>query len=606
MATITSTTRCAAARSPFSRSAISQSRVPSLRVTSSRAAAADAAAALYRDPARSMQTIGITGTNGKTTTATLLRWILERDHRACAFLGTLGYSVAGRELPAPNTTPDSVMLQGFFRELLDAGVRYCSMEVSSIALEQDRVRGVPFAAAIFTNLTHDHLDYHKTFDNHLRAKKRLFDALEPNAIAVGNAQDPATAKVLADTKGRRVLYGIDGAAFPAGPRGDRANLCVPISTEWISSCARRISRGRGRSSFKVSSPLLGNHNVQNVLAAASAALALGVAPESIVAAIETMGMVQGRLEAGRRRQAVPEFSSTMRTPPTGSSGSRDAPPAHAPPPHCGVRLRRRPRPREAPEDGFRRAADRRLGRRHERQSAPEKAESIANDILSRAWTRSRECHRRARPAPRDPTARSRRPHTGDVILIAGKARDVSDRRRCHLSPSTTARRTRGDRVRRPARLQIRRMDGGAARRGPPKGRRAPRGPRLIVAASPTRARSSRDPYSVALRGARFDGNAYALDCALAQGAAAALVETGRAPSEAQLSDEGLAGPRRSSPTETSPQRAPRHSAANYRRAFAIPVIGIGGATGKTTLQGYRGPPSLRASASTVASEEILQ
>jgi UDP-N-acetylmuramoyl-L-alanyl-D-glutamate--2,6-diaminopimelate ligase len=398
-------------------------RVPSLRVTSSRAAAADAAAALYRDPARSMQTIGITGTNGKTTTATLLRWILERDHRACAFLGTLGYSVAGRELPAPNTTPDSVMLQGFFRELLDAGVRYCSMEVSSIALEQDRVRGVPFAAAIFTNLTHDHLDYHKTFDNYLRAKKRLFDALEPNAIAVGNAQDPATAKVLADTKGRRVLYGIDGAAFPAGPPEVIARI-LRSDLDGVDFLLRAPNlAGQGAIELKVSSPLLGNHNVQNVLAAASAALALGVAPESIVAAIETMGMVQGRLErvdGGKPFRVFVDYAHTpdglQRVLETlrpltrrrlivvfGCGGDRD-------------RAKR-------PKMGFvaQQIADSVVVTSDNPRS--EKAESIANDILAgldkTKGNVTVELDRRRAIHGAIQTA-----HTGDVILIAGKGHET--------------------------------------------------------------------------------------------------------------------------------------------------------------------------------------
>jgi UDP-N-acetylmuramoyl-L-alanyl-D-glutamate--2,6-diaminopimelate ligase len=288
-------------------------QVPGICVSSPRAAAADAAAALYREPALSMRTIGVTGTNGKTTTATLLRWILEKDHRACAFLGTLGYSLAGKELPAPNTTPDAVTLQGFFRELLDAGVRYCSMEVSSIALDQDRVRGVPFAAAVFTNLTHDHLDYHKTVDNYRAAKKKLFDDLDSNAVAIGNAQDPATTAVLAGTKARKVLYGIDGAPFPAGAPEVMARI-LRADLDGVDFLLRAPNlAGQGAVEVKISSPLLGEHNVQNALAAASAALALGVKVDSVVAGIETLGLVQGRLErvdGGRPFRVFVDYAHT--------------------------------------------------------------------------------------------------------------------------------------------------------------------------------------------------------------------------------------------------------------------------------------------------------
>lgn len=288
-------------------------QVPGICVSSPRAAAADAAAALYREPALSMRTIGTTGTNGKTTVATLLRWILEKDRRACAFLGTLGYSLAGKELPAPNTTPDAVTLQGFFRELLDAGVRYCSMEVSSIALDQDRVRGIPFAAAVFTNLTHDHLDYHKTFERYADAKKKLFDGLDEGAVAVGNAEDPSTERLFSGTRARKVLYGIDGAAYPAGSPQVMARI-LRSDLDGVDFLLRATDLGgQGACEVKVSSPLLGVHNVQNALAAAATALALGVRVESIVSGIETLGLVQGRLErvdGGRPFRVFVDYAHT--------------------------------------------------------------------------------------------------------------------------------------------------------------------------------------------------------------------------------------------------------------------------------------------------------
>lgn len=287
--------------------------VPCLCVTSARAAAADAAAAVFREPAHSMTVVGITGTNGKTTTASLLRFMLERDHRACALLGTISYSLGNRELPAPNTTPDAVSLHSFFRDLLDAGIRYCSMEVSSIALDQERVRGIRFAAGIFTNLTLDHLDYHKTFDHYRNSKKRLFDGLDERAFAIANAQDPESLRMLATTRARRVLYGIDGERFPSGPPHVIARI-LRSDLDGVDFLLRAPNfAGHGAVEVKISSPFLGAHNVQNALAAAAGALALGVSPEAVVAGIEAIGMVPGRLErvdGGRPFRVFVDYAHT--------------------------------------------------------------------------------------------------------------------------------------------------------------------------------------------------------------------------------------------------------------------------------------------------------
>lgn len=288
-------------------------KVPSIWVPSTRVAAADAAAAVFRQPAKSMTVIGVTGTNGKTTTASLLRYILERDHRGCALLGTIGYSIGGRELPAPNTTPDPVSLHSFFRDMLDAGIRYCAMEVSSIALHQERVRGIRFAAAIFTNLTLDHLDYHKTMDQYRAAKKILFDQLDSNAVAIGNAEDPESARILANTRARKVLYGIDGSRFPSGAPHVIARV-LRAEIDGVDFLLRAPNLGgQGAVELKISSPFLGAHNVQNVLAASAAALALGVAPEALVAGIESIGMVPGRLErvdGGRSFRVFVDYAHT--------------------------------------------------------------------------------------------------------------------------------------------------------------------------------------------------------------------------------------------------------------------------------------------------------
>ncbi len=264
--------------------------LPALIVPSARTAAADAAAAVFRDPARSMTAIGVTGTNGKTTTTSLLRWILEKDRRPCGLIGTLGFSGGGRELPTENTTPDAVTLQRHLRFLLDSGIPYCVMEVSSHALEQDRTRGIRFETAVFTNLSSEHLDFHGTMEKYQRAKRRLFVDLDARATAVGNAEDPVTAAMLSGIRAKPMLFGIDGASFPSGAPHVLGRI-LRADLDGVEFLLRAPGVER-----RVRSPLLGHHNVQNTLAAAAAALAVGVSPDAIVEGIETVGLVPGRLE----------------------------------------------------------------------------------------------------------------------------------------------------------------------------------------------------------------------------------------------------------------------------------------------------------------------
>ncbi|MGA1524420.1 MAG: Mur ligase family protein, partial [Planctomycetota bacterium] len=139
-------------------------RVPVFVVEDVRRALADSACHFYENPSAEMDVIGVTGTNGKTTVTHMIRHILETDGRSAGLLGTISYEFGGRRLPAPNTTPDPVRLQGYLREMADRRIEACAMEVSSHALVQERVRGVRFGVGVFLNLTQDHLDYHGTMD----------------------------------------------------------------------------------------------------------------------------------------------------------------------------------------------------------------------------------------------------------------------------------------------------------------------------------------------------------------------------------------------------------------------------------------------------------
>src|SRR5690606_3807836 len=164
--------------------------VPVIVVDDVRRALADAACHFYDHPSASLAVVGVTGTNGKTTVASLVRQCLQADDQTAGLLGTIGYEFGGRQLPATTTTPDAVRLQGYLREMVDRQTRACVMEVSSHALVQQRVRGSSFRVGVFLNLTQDHLDFHGSMEDYAEAKARLFAMLRPGSVAVLNVDSP--------------------------------------------------------------------------------------------------------------------------------------------------------------------------------------------------------------------------------------------------------------------------------------------------------------------------------------------------------------------------------------------------------------------------------
>src|SRR5579862_833511 len=190
-------------------------RATRIVVENARAALADLAAAFYKRPADHLKVVGITGTNGKTTTAFLLKHICESALLRCGLLGTVRYEVGERRLPAPRTTPESLDLQELLHQIRSAGCKAVVMEVSSHALMQERVRHIDFDTAIFTNLTQDHLDYHKTMEAYFEAKTRLFTGLagqqkKRNAKAVINLDDRYGGRLVSQLEGKTpvVTYGM--------------------------------------------------------------------------------------------------------------------------------------------------------------------------------------------------------------------------------------------------------------------------------------------------------------------------------------------------------------------------------------------------------------
>jgi len=273
--------------------------VPQIEVPSVRAAMAPAAAAFYGDPTADLQIVGVTGTNGKTTTAFLVRALLEADRRQTGLLGTVKSVIGGVERPVERTTPEAIDLQRTFREMLDAGDVACSMEVSSHALELHRADAIHFAVAIFTNLTQDHLDFHGTMEEYFLAKRRLFEDGRARH-AVINVDDPYGARLAAETLGALTFAVESEATYRA----------TQVQTS-LAGAEFRVEEPEGV--VELRSPLRGRFNVYNVLGAYAAVRALGVSAETSRAAIETAGHVPGRFEpvdAGQDFAVLVDYAHT--------------------------------------------------------------------------------------------------------------------------------------------------------------------------------------------------------------------------------------------------------------------------------------------------------
>lgn len=257
--------------------------VPWAIVGDARVALAELAATFYRHPSREMRVIGITGTNGKTTTAYLLASIFDAAGVRCGILGTVAYRVGDEQREATRTTPEAPDVQALLREMVDRGCGACAMEVSSHALALHRVDAISFAAGVFTNLTRDHLDFHADMDDYFRAKRRLFEMLPHGAPSLLNVDDPRGA-ALTDAGGRAVTYGINRSAdITTGPLSfSLKGLTFDIRTP--------------RGAVHVQSSLVGRPNVYNILAAVATATALDVPFDAIERGVQLLDGVPGRFQ----------------------------------------------------------------------------------------------------------------------------------------------------------------------------------------------------------------------------------------------------------------------------------------------------------------------
>ena len=266
-------------------------RAAAIEVLNARHALADLSAAYFRQPSHKIKVVGVTGTNGKTTTTFLIKHILDTDFLRCGLIGTVRYVVGERELPATRTTPESADVHELLWQMRSAGCKSCAMEVSSHALALDRVRGVEFDAAVFTNLTQDHLDFHRTMDAYFETKASLFTGLRDQKKKKGRAiinSDDRHGEKLADRLSRDmevITFGVGrDAQFRAGA----------VKMDFGGTTFQLMAVGKN---YLVRMPLIGMFNVYNSLAAIATAHALGVSVRKAVQSLAVAPAVPGRLQA---------------------------------------------------------------------------------------------------------------------------------------------------------------------------------------------------------------------------------------------------------------------------------------------------------------------
>jgi UDP-N-acetylmuramoyl-L-alanyl-D-glutamate--2,6-diaminopimelate ligase len=269
-----------------------------VKTNDSARALGQAASNFFGNPSSSLTLVGVTGTNGKTTIATLLYKMFTGLGYKCGLFSTVCNYVVDKELPATHTTPDPVHLNRVMAEMADAGCEYAFMEVSSHSVDQQRIAGLQFAGGIFTNLTHDHLDYHKTFDNYLAAKKRWFDSLPLKAFALVNADD---------RNGMVMLQNCNAKHYTFSVRGIADFRCRIIEQSFEGMSLKIMNE-------EVWTRFVGDYNASNLLAVYSTAVLLGAEKKEILTILSELTSVAGRLEVIRSGNGITGIVDYAHTP----------------------------------------------------------------------------------------------------------------------------------------------------------------------------------------------------------------------------------------------------------------------------------------------------
>jgi len=277
-------------------------KVKLLKVNNCRKFLAETALKFYGAPADKIRVAGITGTNGKTTISYLIEAILKESGKDCGVIGTVNYRFKRKVIVAKNTTPGPLALQDLFAKMYAQEIKYCAMEVSSHALDQDRVAGIKFRSAIFTNLTQDHLDYHKNLENYFLAKSKLFSNLPSSSVAIINNDDKYSSRIKRLTKAKIITYGIEKESqvmandIKFGLQSTEFNLIAP------------------KIKIRIKTNLVGCYNIYNILASICWGLSEGISIKNIKSAIEKFKNVPGRLESINCKKGCSVFVDYAHTP----------------------------------------------------------------------------------------------------------------------------------------------------------------------------------------------------------------------------------------------------------------------------------------------------
>jgi UDP-N-acetylmuramoyl-L-alanyl-D-glutamate--2,6-diaminopimelate ligase len=267
-------------------------RVPWVRVADARETMALAAANLYGHPSMKLKVIGVTGTKGKTTTTYILEEILKAAGSTPAVIGTIDHRGPGFRVKASRTTPEAPDIHRMLSEMVEAGASHCLMEVSSHALEQKRVWGVSFDVAVFTNLSGEHMDYHRSMENYFEVKKKLFFLNHKRAASVVNMDDPWGKKLVSELPMRTITYGLEPASIVRAERFKLSDQGMEV----------QVSHPGGQ--ILLTSRLVGRHNLYNILASTASALALNIQPGDIARGISALQGVPGRFEKVENRLGI--------------------------------------------------------------------------------------------------------------------------------------------------------------------------------------------------------------------------------------------------------------------------------------------------------------
>ena len=279
-------------------SAESAENITYVQVASTEAAVGPVATVFYGEPSQHLKLVGVTGTNGKTTIATLLYNMFRKFGHKCGLLSTVCNYIEGEAIPADHTTPDPIELNKLLHQMVEAGCEYAFMECSSHAIAQQRIGGLKFAGGLFTNLTRDHLDYHKTFENYRDAKKAFFDGLSKDAFAITNADDKNGSVMVQNCKAQVKTYSVQRMA-------DFRARIIECHFEGM------YLDINGQ---EVGVQFIGKFNVSNLLAVYGAAIMLGKKPEDILVVLSTLKSVAGRLEPIRSEEGVTAVVDYAHTP----------------------------------------------------------------------------------------------------------------------------------------------------------------------------------------------------------------------------------------------------------------------------------------------------